>query len=283
MPDLARLAERSVPKPGSTDGGAALKDILKLRESGEAAALPVLAQILHESKAADPECGWAAAQALFCIGTPEARSLLSHLPQPFNPQAINRTVDWEMREPGRQQFLEQYLLRSRSTNLALILDCQSFPKRNFIRIQIGCAFRNTSNGPLTIHTLDDYLLGRKVFLLDAAGRVASRMFTGGDADAVTWLVLKPGESRRFEARAELELGETPGPEGESLMLSFYGTRIYVNPGVYRMFLVHEEPPMTRQAAQFYHLDPHQPPAWSGHVLSSFTEVNLNLLLPGPSR
>src|SRR5579871_5241931 len=76
VPDLDQLVERCSPDLRGPDATESFWDLLKLREIADPKAVPVLEKVLAENLPTTRIHGFAAAQALFCIGTPEAHKIL---------------------------------------------------------------------------------------------------------------------------------------------------------------------------------------------------------------
>ena len=127
------LIERAKSGAPMVQRGAIDHDVLKLREMGKADAVPVLEQIVVDNLQSGRIHGFAAAQALFCIGTREAHQVLSkHLlaGQYRAGQAIDYAFHWEMAEPQRSRFIEQYLLKNVSEDLVVELQQRASTDEN---------------------------------------------------------------------------------------------------------------------------------------------------------
>ena len=123
-PKLEDLAARSAPGMPYEVSHNAFLDILKLRETRDRRAVPVLERILSEHFGLTDIFGFAAAQALFCIGTPEAHGILSRYL--FSVQyhvelGIEYAFHWDMPEPARSSFILRYHLQNLSHDLRLTL------------------------------------------------------------------------------------------------------------------------------------------------------------------
>jgi hypothetical protein len=126
--DLATLAARSVARDFDVSQGA-FYDILRLRTLGDASAVPVLRQILERDLVTGRVDGYMAAQALFCIGTPEAL------------KAVKAT-----------QFVKRYHLKNLSDDLRLEL---AVSKREAGEaIELVLTEQNISSKPLRIMKTD---------------------------------------------------------------------------------------------------------------------------------
>jgi len=159
LPDLAHLAERSSPSYSGKDTIESFRDILKLRDVGDKEAVPVLEEILVEHSGSTRIHGFAAAQALFCIGTPEAHRILANhlLSSQYNVQlSFNYTYHWEMAEPKRSRFIKRYHLQNLSKDLTLKLKFNMY-EMNGQLIDFTVTLHNVSGKPLEFWERQVYL------------------------------------------------------------------------------------------------------------------------------
>lgn len=173
-PDLRRLAERSTPSYTGGDATEAFLDILKLRDVGGPEAVPVLESIMAENIYSTRIHGYAAAQALFCIGTSEAHEILSEYlfsGQYFAGLGINYTFHWQMNESERNGFIEKYHLKNISEDLIVKLDVRTHRDRNEQRFDFTTTLCNTSNEPFRIEDKQVYL-GDMLYFKSESGRFA---------------------------------------------------------------------------------------------------------------
>jgi HEAT repeat protein len=124
----------------------AFEDILELRATGTADAVPVLADILSDNAGTGRIHGHAAEQALFCIGTPSAFKVLDQRLLEDN-YGILRSAGyahgWKMAEPLRSRFIERYLLRNLSKDLSIEVQAASSAEEEG-RIDFVVTLRNVS-------------------------------------------------------------------------------------------------------------------------------------------
>jgi hypothetical protein len=196
-PDLDRLAERCSPDLRGPDATESFWDLLKLREAPDPKAVPVLEKVLVENLPTTRIHGFAAAQALFSIDTPEAQKILKqHLLAEGSQagMAVNYTSHWEMREPRRSRFIEQYLLKNLSTSLVVKLEQEEPPDPVEGRLILRLILRNASDE--AVHLLDPRDDRRpRLYLRDAKQRYISHDYE---------MTICPGPSNFIE----LEPGET---------------------------------------------------------------------------
>jgi hypothetical protein len=157
-PDLDRLVERSSPDVSGTDATESFWDLLKLREIADPKAVPVLEKVLTENLPTTRIHGFAAAQALFCIGTPEAHKILKGNLQSEDARtelAVMYTSHWEMREPKRSRFIEQYLLKNLSKSLVVKLERQEPEDPVEGQITLRLILRNASDDAIHLLAPED--------------------------------------------------------------------------------------------------------------------------------
>jgi hypothetical protein len=152
--DLATLAARSVARDFDVSQGA-FYDILRLRTLGDASAVPVLRQILERDLVTGRVDGYMAAQALFCIGTPEALKALDDniLTNRYSAQyGIRCTQNDGMDAVKATQFVKRYHLKNLSDDLRLEL---AVSKREAGEaIELVLTEQNISSKPLRIMKTD---------------------------------------------------------------------------------------------------------------------------------
>lgn len=191
-PDIPQLLARCKNSQTTRD---ALFDILKLRESRDPAAAPVLTQILSEFHP-----GWtyndAAAEALYAIGTPEAHAALSELlvtkfAVPKNPAQARPYFTtgggqfdfasyWEMQEPLRSRFIAQYVLTNVSTDLVVDVIYKSLSNAPFGQLEFQIGFSNTTQKPLILPDFAPLLLRTMLYLRRSDGTYPNRYRAGPD-------------------------------------------------------------------------------------------------------
>ena len=185
-PDLDAISYARLLDLASTEGGSRSFDaILKLRERGEERAVPVLKTVLEENIGTGNIRAYAAAQALFCIGTPRAHEILQrHLLTPgySAPQGIRYAFYWDMRRENRHPFMSRYHLASTSKELDIKLtgrprqgDGQQFKFR--------IVLTNRTNRSIRIYDPKVYL-GRMLVIADSEGQTKRLELTPGWAGRV---------------------------------------------------------------------------------------------------
>ena len=200
VPDLTTLAARSSPKNNGPDASEAFMDILKLREVADPKSVPVIEKILVENLPTTRILGFAAAQALFTIGTPEAHQILQrHLlaEDAHTKLAIGYTSHWQMKEPLRSQFIQRYLLKNLSKSLVVEVERIAVPNSPKGQLDLAVNLRNASDE--AFYLLDDR--GRDMLLV----RDASGQFIPDTSGIICTLKpnaalmeLKPGQAHRIQ-------------------------------------------------------------------------------------
>ena len=198
-PDPERLAERSAPSYTGKDTTDAFYDILKLRDVGGPKAVPVLEQIMADNLYSTRIHGFAAAQALFCIGTPKAHQILSKYlltGRYFARLGIDYTFHWEMEESKRNSFIELYHLKNVSNDLSVRLDAKTHDKDQQ-RIDFTVTLHNASDKPLWLVDRQVYR-GLMLHFRSERGRF-SRTFETAiyEMPLPKWFELLPGKSQQY--------------------------------------------------------------------------------------
>jgi hypothetical protein len=187
-PDLDKLAERI-----RSGQHVELLDVVKLREVGDAKAVPVLVELLKGP------FSYAAAQALFCIGTPEAHEALrKHVSSgDFSAsEGIRLTFEYEMPEPAASRFIEQYCLTNSSDDVALELEVKQVERHGRQHFDFTITARNTSDETLEIRAAHQELPWR-VCIRSKDGFAGYFVYMFIDVIGMpVWVELDPGETHR---------------------------------------------------------------------------------------
>lgn len=205
-PNLDTLAQRSTPESTGGSGIDVFYDILKLRDVGNDKAVPVLEKIMENDNYSGRIHGFAAAQALFCIGTPEAHKTLSKylLTDKYNAQlGINYTFHWEMNPSKGDDFIERYHLKNLSKDMAINLEVKPGQDNNSQEINFKITLTNISQNSYQIHDMDSNL-GNLLYLRLEGGHFIKRLSPVqqlppfGGPPRPNWIALAPGVSHVFE-------------------------------------------------------------------------------------
>jgi len=195
-PDLAML-----PRRVCQSAKGAFDDLIRLRETGDAEAVPVLVEILERERQSTRIFRFAAEQALFHIGGEEAEEALRKESAaddyPWWP-AIDYTFHWDMDAGERDRFLARYVVRSSNAKLKarLTADRASAKPREDFTFTLTLA--NETSEPVAILTSDGMPTMRLVFR-DAEGRFP-RVQQAGIQCAIPklgWRTVEPGKSTEF--------------------------------------------------------------------------------------
>ena len=275
-PKLEGLAERSRPELRGDDVSEAFYDILKLRETGDQTAVPVLAEILAMNASTTRTHGYAAAQALFCIGGDEALATLDkHLSQMSDRNAERVTTyafGWDMPEPKRSQFIERYLLNEIGEGLEISLDAKP-DDAGTIRLSLN--IKNVSTKPVDLLTprID------RLYLRSANGQFLRPRDTGLREDVLMpkWIVLAPGATQTVTSSAVLKPADELRKENPQLpkevkaVLRMKFVEYYIDElGEYQAVFVLEQPPMTPEAREKLKLEN----PWSGRAVSKPVAIRI---------
>lgn len=201
-PKLEDLAARSAPGALSEVSNDALLDILKLRETRDWRAVPVLERILAEHFPLTDSYGFAAAQALFCIDTPEAHAILSRylLSVQYHVElGIKYAFGWDMPEPDRSSFILRYHLQNLSHDLRLTLSPKAIKDPDPGQLAFTLKMQNISDKP---YRMIDPKADRscRLFFCSREGRFfkVTSTFACGPRWREEWVQLAPGASYEFD-------------------------------------------------------------------------------------
>jgi len=222
-PHIGDLAERSAPGRVGDEAMSAFYDILKLRETGDGSAVPVLEQILvdHEQHSGRIH-GYAAAQALFCIGTSQAHAVLSErlLSATYDAShGMKFAFHWPMNEAKRDEFIQRYHLVNLSNDLVLRLEAENYEQASRRWLAFRLTIKNASDVPLRIRNLQTYL-GSLLHFRSAEGRFArtfAKPVRMNPAPKPSWVELEPGASHRL--RIEVDVKRVDGVRSGYHLLS----------------------------------------------------------------
>lgn len=287
-PNLARLVERAKPDYEGPDATESFYDILKLREVGKADAVPVLEQIVVENLESGRIHGFAAAQALCCIGTPKAHQVLSkHLltGQYRAGLAVDYTFHWEMGEPQRSRFIEQYLLKNVSEDLVVELQQRASPEENAGRLDFVVKLRNASERPFRV--LDHkFYLGKMLFFSRPDGRFARSAVIVKFHYHIPeeWVELRAGQTREYSITVDVRSAGGLGSidrhvsKDSAVVLETPDMRWDIGkPGRYEVVAMFEAMPLTEMQRKQVQFDN----AWSGRAVSKPIQVEIPIPVPTP--
>lgn len=249
-----------VEPAGQTSPTARWEQVLRLRETGTAADVPMLTSLLASNLPPSPIYPYAAAQALFCIGTPAAHAALSnHLLRASFPVGLSvpYTAQWKMPEPQRSRFIEQYHLVNLADDLRVQVGTEP-PGKDPNRFVFTVSLQNVTEKQLRVPEQAAYL-GEMLYWRDASGRHAVRTRTGRDKFYPPGLLrLKPGQAHTYRIEARLTKSNPLTLETEDLRFELG------RPGAFQVWAVVEPPPT------------HQMPAhtWENRAVSPVITVDL---------
>ena len=267
--DLATLPERAARNyPGSQEP---FEQILKLRETGGATAVPALTQVMAVDVLNRRIHGYAASQALFNIGTPEAHQALAKYlldPRYRANEGIDYAFHWNMAEPARSRFIDQYHLVNLAKELALELTSR-VPAGAKDQIEFTVTLKNLSDKPLQLEKHEVYLANLLHFRTSDGHYCRGMETVDYDLGMPTWLTLAPGATHTYRIEAKIA-------SADRLALTTRDMRFDLGqPGKFTVVAMLEAPPRTpEQLAAAKITD-----AWSGRAVSKPIEV----LLPPDGR
>ena len=279
-PDLTTLARRSSPKTQGEEATESFWDLLKLRETPDAKAVPVLEKILVENGPTTRIHGFAAAEALFCIGTAEAHRILARYEPADARLAVDYTSHWEMKEPLRSRYIERYLLKNLSKSLVVEVEQVAAPTQPDGRVNLVVSFRNSSDE--AFHILDNSrdFPGDMLFLRDAAGQYPSRihgrtMCKGQQG----YIELKPGQVHRVNATIDVTAADdqkkVPRTTGKLIANVPEAGHFFdiATPGRFEILALFEAVPLTDEGRTFLKVD-RDWKWWTGRAVSKPLSIDI---------
>jgi len=275
---------------GSDTGTKGFYALLKLRDVGNNQAVPVLEKVLARESATTRTNGFAAAQALFCIGTPESHEVLSrYLASPAYDVhlGIRYGFHWEMDAAKRDAFIEKYHLTSTSEDLMILLTTTSGVQDGKQEIVFTVTLQNVSGSTLRVRDPQVYL-GRMLVLRSADGHSVDGLEFVDRLESAeykrlpdTFPELAPKATRtyRIVARPRWEVGgrwERMLPKEGGMVLDCRDfSHFIVKAGKYQVRALFAERPLTQEQAAFLKGKPED--FWSGRVVSDPVEIQIEAI------
>ena len=171
--------DRLLEQAASDRGTEGFPAVLKLRDVGDERAIPVLERVLADNIHTTRSHGFAAAQALFCIGGKRAHNILRKylLSDEYDAAlGIRYVFHWRMPEAKRDAFIEQYHLQSTSSDIEIKVKATRVTVKHKSEISFGIELRNVSKKPLRLHRPRAYT-GNLLLIRSADGRPVRRVTT----------------------------------------------------------------------------------------------------------
>jgi hypothetical protein len=281
-PDLETLAERSSPEndndPNTTIE--AFYDILKLRDIGDNKAVPVLEQIIKDDNYRGRIQSYAAAQALFCIGTPEANKVLSQylLTPKYNASmGIRYIFAYEMDKTKQKGFIEQYHLKNLSKDMEIKLSAEKNKDENGQKQKLTITLTNISKDSFQIRDKQVYLADM-IFLQSKNGEFIQWfqpvMY---NMPMPKWIELTSGKSLQYNISLAVK------PKGKQKLL-YFGKNdhpiIFLEsndmicglekPGEFKFYAIVEQEPLSKESLDYWKLDN----PWIGRAVSEPVTVKI---------
>jgi hypothetical protein len=283
-PDLDRLVEEARGDHGSTNCEKAFYALLTLRETGNEEAVPVLEKVMTTSTSPSHTHVFAAAQALFCIGTPEAHEALSrHLltSQYYAAMGFDYAFAWEMQPLKRDGFIECYHLKNLSSDLSLRIEARSKLIKEKQRIDFTVTAINVSGRAFRIPSREVYQ-GHMLYLRTTGGGFCPCFATKTyDAPRPTWVELEPGNGHQFKIGASVErvseLKRRPpqlSPDSKLVLETWDVVFDVRHGGRFEVWAMMEESPPTEARLKVLGFDN----PWSGRAVSG--PVRIEIAGPG---
>lgn len=221
-----------------------LERMLKMEDVKTEAAIPQLRRVLTTS---ENILEYAAAQALFCIGSAEAQEILKKhlLSEDYNiMESIRYAFHWRMEQSKRDAFITQYHLQSISKDISIELNTIQTPERKDT-IEFAITLKNTSYRVLRLYKPYVYF-GKYILLVSSSGHVMRPVQTGvyempGGTPEETYPEISPGKALALTFKGKLGFQKESGMEElrNSFLLS---CRDYAHklekPGKYKVYALY---------------------------------------------
>jgi hypothetical protein len=280
VPNLETLAERSAPDYSGEDATEAFYDILKLRDVGDNEAVPVLEKILSDHVNSTRIHGYAAAQALFCIGTTEAHQVLSKYllnEKYYAGLSINYIYHWEMSKSKRDDFIKKYHLVNLSNYMEIKLELQNNKDENGQKLNLTITLTNISEKPYRIRVKQIYLAQMLFFQSKSGQFIQWSQPIKYKVPMPKWLDSTPGESHQYNVSLDVrgkgtqKLPCLSKDENVRIMLETFDMICGIEkPGEFKVYAMLEEQPLTEAHLEQLGFDN----PWSGRVVSEPVTVNI---------
>jgi len=271
-PDIETLAERSSPNYDFTDQNSiteAFYDILKLRDIGDSKAIPVLEQIIKDDNYKGRIHSYSAAQALFCIGTPQAQKVLDQYlltPKYSSSQGIRYIFAYEMDRSKRKDFIEKYHLVNLSKDLEIKLNAE----KNGNQVNLAITLKNISGKPY--HVLDKQIyLANMIFIQSPNGDFLQWLESiRYDVPMPNWTEFAPGESRNYNITIAIK---PKGTQKSNYYKNDDNIKIFLEtndmicgletPGEFKFYAMVEQEPLSKESLDYWQFDN----PWIGRAVS----------------
>ncbi|MHC4504397.1 MAG: HEAT repeat domain-containing protein [Planctomycetota bacterium] len=267
----------------SADGEEASRATAALMRVGDDRCVPLLRQLLAEHAGTTHMRGFAVAQALFRIGTPEAHEVLRRyvLADTFFANHGIRYIR-SFRIPGlkRDAFVAEYLLQSTSKDIGVEVKAASTRKAGRQRIKFTVAVRNDSDLPVRILNWTAYQAQMLVL------RSPEGHFTGGTLTSFVdpyigdppLRVVMPEQTTQFHATCVVRRAtDRPG-----LSLRFDDTAFRLaGPGRHRVYAMYEYTrPRRAHSREPGRQAELQKNPWYGRAVSAPVEIRIHPVAEG---
>lgn len=273
-PNLTTLAARSSPDTQGQPAEESFWDLLKLRETKDPNAVAALQKTLAENILTTRIHGFAAAQALFAIGTPDALQVLDKDFLTSTVQAhlaIRYTAHWEMKEPQRSQFINKYLLTNMAKDLVVEVK-QDDQATKPGQAKLVATARNTSEAAYNMLELKGSF--ELLYARDQAGRMIfdSAPLRIHGPRAGKKIELKPGQTDSME----LTLNVTNDGQKYVVEVPETGHRYETTDPQIEFLVIKESQPLLPEQRKFMNVNETWP-WWTGRAVSKPVEVDLKTI------
>jgi hypothetical protein len=278
-PDIATLVKRASPAVAGEEASESFWDLLKLRNVPDPKTVPALEDVLRENLDTTRIHEFAAAEALFCTGTPAALAVLDKViagPDYRADLGIMYAFHWEMPPSARDTFLRRYHLKNLAKDVSLTVEPSLMKGAD---PSITVTLTNLTNHPIRLpapvfdpgHLFFENADGR-IFWSHEAGirEMLSRGWTTLPPDGKQSLIftlharrLRPNEQR-----------DPMLPADQTLCLEVAGLQFQIGkPGKFKVYALLTAQPLPQERLRELHL-PDGETVWSGRAVSEPTAVEI---------
>jgi len=254
-------------------------DFLQLRSYADEAAVPTLRLILEKYIGTGSIYKYAAAQILFFIGTESSHQVLNKFLFMDNydiRQSLRYIFHWDMKQPQRDCFIEQYHVQTKASKLQIAL---AVTKKDSRAYKFSITLTNTSSKPLRL-TPHDVYLGDMLIFQDAVGHFCSSDITAHyglpPPTAKSYPELLPNGRWKYEIEGEVKRGDGGSKRacdparGSMVFSSNDYMHCLSKPGRYRVYTIYQITPGFEASAKSLGVFG----IWHGRLASKPIEVEI---------
>jgi hypothetical protein len=223
---------------------------------------------------------------LFCIGKPEARSVLDrHLltDRYCASWGIRYVAHWKMAEPQRRTFIEQYHLKNRSQDLAVELAAKPLAdNKEGASIEFALTLKSVSDKTYRVQERTVFS-GLMLYFMDERGRFApSHESVKYYFTPTNWLELGPGATHKYTIPVQIRRvadlkAKYSGLSSDAELFATTKDVVFdiARKGRFRVYAMVEAQPPTKTQLEKLDFDN----LWTGRAVSKPVEVDISWTPP----